>query len=172
MKVHIYGEIELIEALTTGAEDFTHCISIGDPEQTLPDTIRKACTEILRLEFYDVEDENTLLDGRKLTAPGPDDARKVIDFFHRTRKNADGYVVHCRQGISRSTAVGLALLYLLGVPEDELLDRILEIRPQAIPHLNLLRYFDDELGTNLSQIGEIIRHYRILQWKKELEGST
>jgi predicted protein tyrosine phosphatase len=65
--------------------------------------------------------------------------------------------------------VGLALLYLSGVPEDELLDRLLAIRPEALPHKNLLRYFDKELGTNLSQIGEIIRNYRMLQWKKELE---
>lgn len=43
-----------------------------------------------------------------------------------------------------------------------------EIRPEAGPHQKLIRWFDEELGTSLSEIAADMRQERLDRWKAEL----
>ncbi len=59
-------------------------------------------------------------------------------------------LIHCRAGISRSTAAAYILLYLLHKDKDIALEKLLEIRDIANPNLLVLEYADQILGTYLS----------------------
>jgi len=168
-KVLIYGENELVDSLESGNFHYSHCISIGNPNQEIPEAIKKGFDKILRLEFYDVDSIDVLSEDQEPRIPEQQDAVKVIDFFNSTKDKATGYAVHCWQGVSRSTAVGLGLLFMLGNKEDRLFDIILEIRPEANPHKMLVKFFDNKLGSNLSLIAEKLKEIKVLKMRKELE---
>lgn len=168
--LRISGENELV-ALLAGKEDhYSHCISIGNPDQGIPEIIEGAFVEVLRLGFYDVDSAADLAPGQEPRIPELGDASRVIEFFRRTQATASGYEVHCWQGISRSTAVGLALLSLMACPEAELAQALLALRPQAIPHRRLAGFFGELLGSDLSGVAARIREERMGQWRRDLEA--
>jgi hypothetical protein len=55
--------------------------------------------------------------------------------------------------------------------EQEAKRLLQEIRPEAGPRPKIVRWFDDELGSNLSAMSAEIRSERIATWKKELDFS-
>lgn len=81
-----------------------------------------------------------------VTLPTRDHARQVLEFG---RKHAAGrLLVHCHAGLSRSTAAGLSVLAdrLGDGHEEEALEELLRLRPEAVPNLALTAAADDELG--------------------------
>jgi predicted protein tyrosine phosphatase len=174
--VQIFGQLELLEHLARGDGHHSHCISIGNPGRGFgrPDTVeprelRRHFRRVLRLAFYDVESVGQLGAMRPRRVPRRSDVRRVIRFFRRTRGEADGYTLHCWGGVSRSTAVGLGLLYLITGSEREAGDALRRIRPEAGPHRAIVRYFDELLGCRLSPVSDAIRAEKIQKMRRELD---
>lgn len=169
VRIGIFGERELIDLLKKAPPFHTHCISIGNPSQDLPSEISKSYISVLRLEFYDVDSIDDLMPEQEKRIPEPADVLKVINFFRSTNTAATGYDIHCWQGVSRSTAIGLGLLKLMGYDEDALESILLSLRPGASPHKRLVQYFDKELGSHLVDVAETIHLRKIAEMRRELE---
>ena len=176
--VQVFGQLELAEHLANGGAHHTHCVSIGNPrslfrkrgpDNTVPLIIRRSFQSILRLQFYDVGEKRHLRFRQfPKRIPRRSDVSRAIRFFRKTRGKASGYTIHCWQGVSRSTAVALGYLYMLTGSETEAKRILQEIRPEAGPHQKLIRWFDEELGTSLSEIAADMRQERLDRWKAEL----
>ena len=67
-------------------------------------------------------------------------------------------LVHCRAGISRSTAIAYAILCQMFGPgtEDECMQRLAEIRPQSVPNQYIVKLADHALKRR----GEMVRACR------------
>jgi predicted protein tyrosine phosphatase len=177
--VQVFGEDELIKLMQSGQEHYSHLISIGNPRslfgktnpgQFIHTAFKHSFKEILRLEFFDVEDREQLGPMRPRRIPMPKDIRKAIHFYYRTKNYASGYTFHCWRGISRSPAFALGYLYLITGSEAKAGMRLREIRPEAMPLKIVVRYFDEELKCNLSVVNDDIRRERITDIKKELRA--
>ena len=176
--VQVFGQIELVEHLQAGGRHHTHCISIGNPrsifsrrsrDNAVPPIIKKNFDKVLRLNFYDVEEKRHLR-WRQFPKriPRRSDVKRLIRFFRATKDHASGYTIHCWQGVSRSTAVALAFLYMMTGSEEQAKSRLQAIRPEAGPHQRLVLWFDQELGTHLSEVAAEMRQERFDRWKAEL----
>lgn len=108
----MFGELELEDHRKNNGSICSHCISIGDPGSVTPISIKYGFDEILILRFLDFESKEDILNDDEILV-SKDDIIKVIDFYNSTKNDANGYTIHCWQGISRSTAVALGLLYLI-----------------------------------------------------------
>jgi hypothetical protein len=53
--------------------------------------------------------------------------------------------------------------------EQEAAKILLEIRPLAGPHQKIVKWFDEELGCNLTAVSNKIRNDRVERWKRELD---
>ena len=177
--VQVLGQIELVDLLRSGGQRYSHCISIGNPRQLfrrqkpdemMPTIYKDHFKEILRLSFYDVEERRHLRPWQfPKKIPQRSDVRKVIKFYHRTRDNATGYTIHCWQGIPRSTAIALGILYLITGSETEAKNRLKRIRPSAGPHQRIVKFFDEELGCKLVTVNREIRQERLDLMKIEFD---
>jgi len=167
--VGIFGEKELVETLSKGTENHSHCISIGNPGQAVPEIIVNTYERVLRIEFFDVDSVEDLLPGQEKRIPEKKDVVEIIKFYKATHEDADGYDIHCWQGVSRSTAAAMGVMKLMGIGEAEIEALLLRIRPTALPHKKIVRYFDDELNSDLSRIAESIHKKRIARMRMELE---
>jgi predicted protein tyrosine phosphatase len=93
------------------------------------------------LRFFDIEDP------RQPSAPARHHVRAGLLF---ARQHAGRHMlIHCHAGVSRSTALAYAILIdrhdAVG-DERAMLERILEIRPQACPNRLVVRHADALLG--------------------------
>jgi predicted protein tyrosine phosphatase len=172
--IFIFGQRELVDRLEQGHEPTSHLISIGNPgkgvrgtgeDSCIPPVFQNHYKSILRLGFFDVEYRRQLRNSRPKRVPMKRDVRKVIRFFRKTKSTASGYTIHCWQGISRSTAIALCLLYLIHKDESVSVEKLMEIRPEAVPHSRLVEFFDQIIGSHL--LGAIApvreRHFQDLK---------
>lgn len=120
---------------------------IGKEDEKVPGNIRKAFPKILRLEFHDAYEGDKLPDNAPKKTPKKRDVLKVIRFFESNMSKYSTIVVHCWAGTSRSTAIGICLLYLIHRDEDKAIDILKEIRPYALPHKTILGFIDEIFGT-------------------------
>jgi predicted protein tyrosine phosphatase len=158
VSIQVFGEQELIGHLARGGAHYSHCISIRNPDETMPGIIKRSFRAILELRFYDAEEIEQLGPAQTIKrVPERRDVKGVVEFFRLTTGEATGYTLHCGQGISRSPAVALGLLYLLTGSEDEAARHLKRIRPDARPHQKLVRLFDEQLGCRLSAVNEKLR---------------
>jgi predicted protein tyrosine phosphatase len=132
----ICGLQEANEILAKPNHGIRAAISILDPgmRDLYDHPMLKTVERVLRIEFDDVESEF-----EDYQHPTQVDAQTILDFV-RANIN-EPMLIHCWQGISRSTAVGLlvcALCYGVGCAREELL----KIRPKACPNTLLC----DHLG--------------------------
>lgn len=177
--VQVFGQPELVEHLEAGGEHHTHCVSIGNPfnlfgvnrhDTRVPRIIRREFKQVLRLRFYDVEAKRYLTRRQfPKKIPTREDVRRAIQFFESTSARASGYSVHCWQGVSRSTAIALGYLYMYTRSESKAAGLLKHIRPEAGPHMGIVRFFDEELGSRLVDAATEVRDARLLRWKAELE---
>jgi protein-tyrosine phosphatase len=65
--------------------------------------------------------------------PGEADAAALAREVARTVREGRGVVVHCRQGIGRSSVIAALAMATLGVPAGEALDRIARARGRPVP---------------------------------------
>jgi predicted protein tyrosine phosphatase len=134
----VCGLDELIDHQGRGV---THILSILDPEWPEPAAF-KAFDPHLRatLRFHDAiePDPDVLL-------PEKADVERILTFGRDAE--AGVLLVHCHAGISRSTAATLMIL-AQGQPregEHELVERLLQIRPQAWPNSRMIAFADELL---------------------------
>jgi predicted protein tyrosine phosphatase len=86
--------------------------------------------------------------GLTLNPPTVDHARSIIEFA-RSIQTLDGALLcQCAGGISRSPAAALLCLAAWTGPghEDTCVERLLAIRPSAVPHAGLVEFGDQILG--------------------------
>jgi predicted protein tyrosine phosphatase len=169
VSIQVYGEQELIERLARGDAHHSHCISIRNPDETIPAIIKDNFRAILELRFYDAEEIEQLGAQTIKRIPEPRDVKGIIEFFRLTASEATGYTLHCWQGISRSPAVALGLLYLLTGSEEEAAFHLKRIRPDARPHRKLVRFFDEQLGCRLARVNEKLRAEAMGAPEEEIE---
>jgi predicted protein tyrosine phosphatase len=158
ISLQVFGEQELVEHLARGGAHYSHCISIRNPDETMPGIIKDSFRAILELRFYDAEEIQQLGAAQTIKRiPERRDVKGIVEFFRMTAAEANGYTIHCGQGISRSPAVALGLLYLMTGSEDEAAWHLKQIRPGARPHQKLVRFFDDQLGCRLAVVNARLR---------------
>ena len=176
--VQVFGEMELADRLGRG-EPVRRClVSIGNPRAFLapvrpgtrvPLLFRERFDRVLRLAFFDLDDESQLGRMRPRRVAKLRDVERIVRFFEETRKGTDGWTVHCWQGLSRSPAVALGLLYLILGDEAAAAVELRRIRPEARPLQRVVALFDAVLGSRLSEVNEGIRTARIEEMKAELD---
>jgi predicted protein tyrosine phosphatase len=155
--VEIYSQNDL-ERICRNKTDFNDSIliSIGNPpgslfkkiDEKIPSNIKKSFKRILRLEFNDGYEGDLLPNGKKKKPPKKEDVKKAISFFEKYKKKYKRIVIHCWAGTSRSTAIGIGILYKIYKDEDKVINVLKEIRPYALPHKAILDYIDELCNTN------------------------
>ena len=142
----------------------THLISISDPdsEDEMP-ALGLPKQKRLVLKFHDldrIDDAETGFDGRRQVAPKEADVRKALAFASRLA-SLDYLLIHCHQGISRSTAMGFAVLCQAHpeISEKTLLSQIIRIRPEAVPNKLIVKYADKILRRKGRMIRALNRIY-------------
>jgi len=77
---------------------------------------------------------------------GGPDMEQVKDGLNFVMDNVNNgpVIIHCHAGKARSTAIALGALALLNpdMPEKELVEKLLEIRPQAAPNILVVEMID------------------------------
>jgi len=162
--IKVYSEYELILQLQQSDTINPACISLGDPGTTTDPFIKSKIKNILRFEFYDINEYDAHRGNsdiaKKWMIP------KMIDFYEQN-KNADPFFIHCNAGIGRSPAVALALLYLETGSEQKAKTELQKIRPGALPNRLVISLFDQVLGSHLSKVNSEIWKELIMFTNKE-----
>lgn len=95
-------------------------ISISEPPAPEAD-LKKGWHSILRLEFHDIERwEEEYKDKPGFIHFSEQDANRIIDFVGGLPDDLAGILIHCRAGISRSTAVAKWICETHGMPFPKL----------------------------------------------------
>ena len=147
-RITICGILELSEHTNAGV---THVLSLLGP--SAPDPPELAAFGPPRrmiLRFHDlIEPKLDQID------PSREDVERLLEFGREVGKTPEAHLlVHCRAGVSRSTAAA-ALILMQANPEwpaSVALDAVAAIRPRAWPNLLILELGDAILGRN----GEIV----------------
>ncbi|MDX1958166.1 MAG: hypothetical protein SFU98_06315 [Leptospiraceae bacterium] len=160
MKIKICGLKELKNlGIENRISEFTHCISIGDPISEIPIELKNFSGKILRLQFADIDESLSLVEGLPKPedlpkyAPNPDIIHKILEFSNilLIEKNPK-ILIHCAMGVSRSTATGLIILYLIYKDENKALVELLKLVNEPLPNTYMIGYPDEILGSKLYKI--------------------
>lgn len=122
----------------------THVISLVDPDVALP----VVHGNHLVLNLHDVDEQKK----PHWILPNESHISKILE-FSKSITPADSLLVHCHQGISRSTSTAIGVLIHHGLSPKEALDIVVGVRPQTIPNKLISRMFDETLILG----GELIR---------------
>ena len=126
-----------------GARDVTHVMSLLDPGTSEPSAFSSYHPHVrATLYFHDAIEP-----APNIVLPEMSDVETILAFA-RDAGDVRHLLIHCHMGISRSTAAMLMVL-AQAFPEDRenaLVDRLLEIRPQAWPNSRMIGFADDRLG--------------------------
>ena len=152
-----------IEELPThNKRQVTHVLSILDPGWPDIEAFTDFDTHVrTTLHFDDIIDE---IPGK--IAPQREDVEDILGFgmdlaASQTERTEGHLLVHCHMGVSRSTAAMLTLMAQASPDdsEDELFERLRQIRPQAWPNSRMVEFADDLLGRNGRLMGALPKHY-------------
>ena len=146
-RITICGIAELGEHSAAG---ITHVLSILDPNSPYPEFAALAPHRLLILRFHDV-----IRPERDQIAPTREDVERLLVFGREVSATPEAHLlVHCRAGVSRSTAAAALILMQANpkLPAGAALDAVAAIRPRAWPNLLILEFGDALLGRN----GEIV----------------
>ncbi|WP_069789403.1 dual specificity protein phosphatase family protein (plasmid) [Cyanobacterium sp. IPPAS B-1200] len=114
---------------------------------------------VLELEFDDVWAENVEL-GQELISK--DILYEVLDFADnfRDKYGEDGtLLIHCHEGISRSSAIALTILTYLTDDVSEAIEIVNDVRPQAMPNIEVIRVADDILKLEGEFIHQVVNFF-------------
>jgi predicted protein tyrosine phosphatase len=115
-------------------------ISIGDPDRDPPSGFHRfPVSNRLKLTFFDyVPRLNYPPIHLRPYPPNIEDINRVINFTHHKIKPVlaaqPEVLIHCEVGVSRSPAIAQIVLQELGMTEREAREKVLEVRPQAVPN--------------------------------------
>ncbi len=118
--------------------DFWNVVSIREPER--PDIDRRGYQKVCPVFFHDVVGLEGLGKNHGFILPRPEHLQQIFRFADSVA--GEPLLVHCWAGVSRSTAVALALivraLHWEGCEADEITshapDLLIGIRPKAVPN--------------------------------------
>src|SRR5260370_1143926 len=147
-RITICGILELGEHSAAGV---THVLSILGPNSPDPPEFAAfAPHRRLILRFHDVIEPQP-----DQIAPTREDVERLLLFGREVSETTEAHLlVHCRAGVSRSTAAA-ALILMQANPEwpaSAALDAVAAIRPRAWPNLLILEF----VAALLSRNGEIV----------------
>jgi predicted protein tyrosine phosphatase len=138
-------EVEFLE----GHGNFTHVISVSDAEleaergyeHMINDFFPTA--QVLFSYFDDVEY------ARRHGGPTYDEIVRIL-LFTQPLTLTDKILVHCRAGVSRSTALAIAIVAQHSRPglEKQAVAHVRTVRPQLIPNFLIVKLADEILGRN------------------------
>ena len=99
--------------------------------------------------------------GLRLTPPAVEHASSIIDFARSIRRLDGILLCECLGGVSRSAAAALLSLATWTGPGQEqyCVERVLSVRPCAVPHADLVK-FGDELLCRDGRLLEALRRAR------------
>ncbi len=132
---------------TFRAEKVTHVVSIADPGTPVETYFLDYDPHHrLDLRFHDIIEERP---GE--IAPQRADIETILAFGEEMARHGTSLrhlLVHCHMGVSRSTAA-MAMLLLQRMPgrEEEVVETVTSIRPQAWPNSRMLRFAEEALGS-------------------------
>lgn len=81
--------------------------SHGERSANIP--VSNSCLDILHIKFDDVSSKEEIEFNHCTIAISDEDARNILEFVERYKKDVNDMIIHCEAGISRSPGVGLAL---------------------------------------------------------------
>lgn len=146
---------------TRTRSDHRYVLSIGSPDSRPPAGFRGASIR-LRLTFDDIwrEEEGHI-------PPCLDDAMAIVGFAQRLKGRGGKLLIHCRAGISRSTAAAMIVLRTWWGPgsEERAMEHVFAIRAEAAPNPILLSHGDTALLTGGTLLGAV--KARRPEWYKD-----
>lgn len=117
-KVKIVSRLKFLELIPEVPKEEIVAIRIGD-QKPVKDSASKRYIDTLSLGFYDEwtyadeKDRSMAVESTRLT----EQDKIIIDTFIDRHKDKN-FVIHCEQGISRSSAIGYYILKRLGYTEE------------------------------------------------------
>jgi predicted protein tyrosine phosphatase len=134
----------------------THVLSILDPGWPEPEAFEDFDPHFrATLRFHDAIEPDP-----GVVLPQKSDVDSILAFA-RDAGDVRHLLIHCHAGISRSTAAMLMILAQAHPheSEDAVVDRLLEIRPQAWPNSRMIAFADELLGRNGQLSAAVARIY-------------
>lgn len=141
-------------------------ISLLDPEWPFPELGDRYRGRHLRLQVHDIRDPE-----EHLVVPGVSHVRALLRFLDRWTRDRP-LLIHCRAGISRSTATAFIAACFVnpGTDEDEIALALRLAAPLARPNTTLVALADAELGRGGRMTAAILTTGRDLPWPEVEEG--
>jgi predicted protein tyrosine phosphatase len=141
-------------------------ISLLDPDWPFPDLGDRYQGRHLRLKVHDIcnaEDH--------LVVPGSSHVRAVLEFLDGWARERP-LLIHCRAGISRSTATAFIAACFVnpGTDEQEIALALRRAAPLARPNATLVALADAEMGRGGRMTAAILTTGRDLPWPEVDEG--
>ena len=126
------------------ARGVTHVLSILDPGWPEPPPF--AAFEPHRRETLYFDD--AIEPSARMVLPERSDIEKILAFGSELGDDLGHLLIHCHAGISRSTAAMTMILAQAFPGEDEgaIVERLLQVRPQAWPNSLMIGFADELLG--------------------------
>lgn len=136
-------------AILTSPNSITHIVSIGANSrgQQPPKGFKEHPAKKLRLEFFDISSAIR----NEMNGPSEQDVRNLIGFFKEALKEDNQFfLIHCWQGIRRSTAAGLILLEMYHKDKNKAREELYKLVPNAWPNGRMIDLYNkilDEMST-------------------------
>ena len=141
-------------------KEINYIFSIGGKEEKLPYIhMFDSLSALYRFSFYDLSDDHPSFQkhiDNGFNPPTLEDVNNIFDKYRGIEKGKSNILIHCKAGISRSTAVAFILYYyhlrffcrarsLLSAKEAAW-NKIMQIRPIAEPNILIIKYADKYLN--------------------------
>ena len=143
-------------------DDVDGVISIMTPGYTIfaPPTIAIKEAEnrysVMRLEFDDTWSEIYKPGSEMISEEILSSIFNYADNFIESFGNDASLLVHCHEGISRSSAVAIAIYTSLYGDLKDAVERVFDRRPQAVPNIEVIRLSDSMLDLNEELVDAVL----------------
>ena len=139
------------------ARGVTHVLSILDPDWPEPAAFSAfEAHSRITLRFHDAIEP-----GDTIVLPKFAHVEAILTFGREMRGDCGHLLVHCHAGISRSTAA-MTMILAQASPresEDAIVERLVRIRPQAWPNLQMITFADELLDRGGRLIAAVAKLY-------------
>ena len=132
----------------------THIISLIDPGTTVSFT----CEHHLIRHFNDIESQIECKNVFDWILPKIEDLEAVLEFTKDLRES-DKLIVHCHQGVSRSTAMAIGIMSQYGMNAREAYTYVENIRDCLLPNGLISKFVDDMFNFN-GELVDIVKENR------------